>query len=62
MSVLTIEDIEHNPESKVDTNPDNNIQTKGIKIIFDGYGEKEDGSENINILTFEYSQGRSMEV
>jgi hypothetical protein len=28
------------------------IAPKGIKIIFDGYGEKEDGSENINILTF----------
>jgi len=23
------------------------IAPKGIKIIFDGYGEKEDGSENI---------------
>lgn len=28
------------------------IAPKGIKIIFDGYGEKEDGSENINNLTF----------
>jgi hypothetical protein len=28
------------------------IAPKGVKIIFDGYGEKEDGSENINILTF----------
>ena len=28
------------------------IAPKGIKIIFDGYGKKEDGSENINILTF----------
>ena len=31
---------------------DSGIAPKGIKIIFDGYGEKEDGSENINILTF----------
>jgi hypothetical protein len=31
---------------------DSGIAPKGIKIIFDGYGEKEDRSENINILTF----------
>ena len=30
----------------------NGIAPKGIKIIFDGYGEKEDGSENLNILLF----------
>ena len=28
------------------------VAPKVIKIIFDGYGEKEDGTENINILTF----------
>jgi hypothetical protein len=28
------------------------IAPKGIKIIFDGYGGKEDGSENLNILSF----------
>ncbi len=28
------------------------ITPKGVKIIFDGYGEKKDGSENINILIF----------
>ena len=28
------------------------IAPKGVKIIFDGYGENEDGSENLNALTF----------
>ena len=28
------------------------IAPKGVKIIFDRYGENEDGSENLNALTF----------